>query len=54
MKQVLADNDPQRISEIIATIDQSLIMQEKGMSLTKQLWILFSNLGTEKNKPKAA
>ena len=31
MKQVLADNDPQRISEVMATIDQSLIMQEKGM-----------------------
>jgi len=32
MKQVLADNNPQRISEIMATIDQSLAMQKKGMS----------------------
>ena len=31
MKQVLADNDPQRISEVMATIDQSLAMQKKGM-----------------------
>ena len=31
MKQVLADNNPQRISEVMATIDQSLIMQKKGM-----------------------
>jgi len=32
MKQVLADDNPQRISEIMATIDQSLAMQKKGMS----------------------
>jgi len=31
MKQVLADNNPQRISEVTATIEQSLIMGKKGM-----------------------
>ena len=31
MKQVLADNNPQRISEVAATIEQSLIMEQKGM-----------------------
>jgi hypothetical protein len=32
LNQILADNNPQRISEVIATIDESLIMQQKGMS----------------------
>jgi len=31
LKQMLVDDDPQRIAEVMATIDQGLIMQGKGM-----------------------
>ena len=31
LNQMLADNNPQRISEVMGTIDEGLIMQEKGM-----------------------
>ena len=31
LQQMLTDNDPQRLAEVMATIDQGLIMQGKGM-----------------------
>ena len=31
LNQMLADNNPQRISEVMATIDEGLIMQQRGM-----------------------
>ena len=48
MKQVLADDNPQRISEIMATIDQSLIMQEKGMGSQKIMDTLFESWSRKK------
>jgi hypothetical protein len=48
MKQVLADNNPQRITEITATIDQSLIMQEKGMSSQSIMDTLFESWSRKK------
>ena len=32
MNKILADNDPQRLTEVMATIDEALLMQEKGMN----------------------
>ena len=31
LNQILADNNPQRIAEVLATIDEALLMQGKGM-----------------------
>ena len=31
LQKMLVDNDPQRLSEVMATIDEALIMQSKGM-----------------------
>jgi len=31
LDKILADNDPQRVAEILATIDEALLMQERGM-----------------------
>ena len=31
LQKMLVDNDPQRLSEVMATIDEALIMQNKGM-----------------------
>ena len=32
LNKILADNDPQRLTEVMATIDEALLMQEKGMN----------------------
>ena len=32
LDQILADNDPQRIAEVLATIDEALLMQGRGMN----------------------
>ena len=32
LDQILADNNPQRIAEVLATIDEALLMQGKGMN----------------------
>jgi hypothetical protein len=48
MKQVLADNNPQRISEIMATIDQSVAMQKKGMSSQSIMDTLFESWSRKK------
>ena len=31
LNQILVDDNPQRIAEVMATIDEGLIMQQKGM-----------------------
>ena len=32
LDKILADNDPQRIAEVLATIDEALLMQGRGMN----------------------
>ena len=32
LNQILADNNPQRIAEVLATIDEALLMQGRGMN----------------------
>ena len=48
LNQILADNNPQRISEVMATIDQSLAMQKKGMSSQTIMDTLFESWSRKK------
>ena len=51
LNQILADNNPQRIAEVLATIDQALLMQGKGMGSQD---IMAALRGSWKRKPSAS
>ena len=50
LNQMLADNNPQRISEVMGTIDEGLIMQQKGMHPDEIVETIKTSL---KRKPNA-
>ena len=49
LNQILADNNPQRIAEVLATIDEALIMQGKGMGPNQIMETIRSSWGRKKN-----
>ena len=51
LQQMLADNDPQRLAEVMATIDEALLMQSKGMNPES---IIASFKESFKRKPSAS
>jgi len=51
LNQILADNNPQRIAEVLATIDEALLMQARGMNPES---IIASFKESWKRKPSAS
>ena len=49
LNQILADNNPQRIAEILATIDEALLMQGRGMGSQDIMAALRGAWGRKKN-----
>ena len=49
LDQILADNNPQRIAEILATIDEALLMQGRGMGPETIMQSLKDSWGRKKN-----
>ena len=49
LNQILADNNPQRIAEVLATIDEALLMQGKGMGSQDIMAALRASWGRKKN-----
>ena len=50
LKQILIDNNPQRKAEVMATIDEALKMQEKGMSQQEIIDIIKNTTRTKQAK----
>ena len=49
LQQILVDDNPQRIAEVMATIDEALIMQGKGMGPNQIMETIRSSWGRKKN-----
>ena len=49
LQQILVDDNPQRIAEVLATIDEALIMQGKGMGPNQIMETIRSSWGRKKN-----
>ena len=49
LDKILADNDPQRIAEVLATIDEALLMQGRGMGPETIMQSLKDSWGRKKN-----
>jgi len=49
LDKILVDNDPQRIAEILATIDEALLMQQRGMGSETIMQSLKDSWGRKKN-----
>ena len=49
LNQILADNNPQRIAEVLATIDEALLMQGKGMGSQDIMAALRGSWGRKPN-----
>ena len=49
LDKILADNDPQRIAEVLATIDEALLMQGRGMGNESIMAALRDSWGRKKS-----
>jgi len=49
LNQILADNDPQRIAEVLATIDEALLMQGRGIGPESIMQSLKDSWGRKPN-----
>jgi len=49
LQQILVDDNPQRIAEVLATIDEALLMQGKGMGPNQIMETIRSSWGRKKN-----
>jgi len=49
LDKILVDNDPQRIAEVLATIDEALLMQQRGMGSETIMQSLKDSWGRKKN-----
>ena len=49
LDNILADNNPQRIAEVLATIDEALLMQQRGMGSETIIQSLKDSWGRKKN-----
>jgi hypothetical protein len=49
LNQILADNNPQRIAEVLATIDEALLMQGRGMGNESIMTALRDSWGRKKS-----
>jgi len=49
LDKILADNDPQRIAEVLATIDEALLMQGRGMGNESIMTALRDSWGRKKS-----
>ena len=49
LNNILADNNPQRIAEVLATIDEALLMQGRGMGNESIITALRDSWGRKKS-----